>query len=328
MKRILLLLLLFSIGGGANAHEVRPALLEIVRDSTQICQIRWKQPTAGEIAVRLVPHLSGGWIEDLPERDLITPGHRVMRWSKSNCTIAALEAQLFTVAGLEETITDVLVRIDYGDGETRQHILRPGDQPLTLARMAAQSHASSAYFILGTEHIFEGIDHLAFVLGLVLLVGFRVRLLTAVTGFTVAHSLTLAVTALGILKPRPALIEALVALSIIFVATEVLRAREGKSSLTIRWPELAALGFGLLHGFAFAGALIDIGLPRNDTLLALLLFNLGVEAGQLLFIAALLGISFAARPQLARLPHWIPNVPPYAIGIAASYWFIERITAL
>lgn len=328
MKRILLMLLLFSISGGAKAHEVRPALLEIVRDSAQICQISWKQPTAGEIAVRLVPHLSGGWIEGLPERDLITPGHRVMRWSKSNCTIAALEAQLFTVAGLEATITDVLVRIDYGDGETRQHILRPGDQPLTLARMAAHSHASSAYFILGAEHIFEGIDHLAFVLGLVLLVGFRVRLLTAVTGFTVAHSLTLAVTALGILKPRPALIEALVALSIIFIATEVLRAKEGKSSLTIRWPELAALGFGLLHGFAFAGALIDIGLPRNDTLLALLLFNLGVEAGQLLFIAALLGISFAARPQLARLPRWTPNVPPYAIGIAASYWFIERITAL
>lgn len=225
------------------------------------------------------------------------------------------------------------MRVDYGDGRTLRHVLRPGDAALPLAGAGTGSAsgsplASSGYFRLGVEHILEGIDHFAFVLALVLLVGLRARLIAAVTGFTVAHSLTLGATALGWLQPWPAFIEALVALSILFVAAEVVHARRGATNLTDRWPESAALGFGLLHGFAFAGALADIGLPRDETLLALLLFNLGVEAGQLLFVAGILVLSIVARPLFPRVPRWAGAVPAYAIGACAGFWTIERAVAV
>jgi len=328
MRAFALLLLLW--GGTALAHEVRPALLEIRRAPSSQCEIVWKLPTAGEVAVRLVPRTSGGWTEAAPESEFRGSAHRSLRWSRPGCTIASLEAQSIDIEGLDATLTDVLLRVDFGDGRTLQHILRPGDGPLSLARRGAQASipASSAYFRLGVVHILEGLDHLAFVLALVLLVGLRARLITAVTGFTIAHSLTLGATALGWLRPWPAFIEALVALSILFVAAEVLRARRGASSLTSRWPELAALGFGLLHGFAFAGALADIGLPQDETLMALLLFNLGVETGQLLFIAAVLVLSVAARRLLERRPRWADAIPVYAIGASAGFWFVERALAV
>lgn len=324
MTRLLSLLLLLIWSHAAQAHEVRPALFEITRDGRQTCHIRWKQPTNGEVAVRLIPHLSGGWLAAPPARDLRSGGQRSVHWIKPGCTAAMIERQSFTVDGLDATITEVLVRIDYGDGESRQHILRPGDPPFSLARAEDPSASAAAYFRLGVEHILQGIDHLAFVLALVLLVGFRPRLLATVTGFTIAHSLTLAATALGFVQPWPAFIEMLVALSIVFVAAEVLRARGEQPSLTARWPEIVALGFGLLHGFAFAGALAEIGLPKNETLLALLLFNVGVEAGQLLFIAGIFLISLTAKALLRAPPQWSRRLLPYTIGIAAGFWFIDR----
>lgn len=329
-RSLALTLLLWAGAAAVQAHEVRPALFEIRRSASSRCEILWKQPIAGELAVRLVPQLSGGWLEAPPLSESRAPGHRILRWSWADCPLEALEAQSLAIEGLDATLTDVLVRVDFGEGRTIQHILRPGDAPLALARpgerrSAGASSGSGAYFRLGVVHILEGIDHLAFVLALVLLVGLRARLVTAVTGFTVAHSLTLGATALGWLRPWPAFIEALVALSILFVAAEALRARRGASgTLTHRWPELAALGFGLLHGFAFAGALADIGLPRDETLLAVLLFNLGVEAGQLAFIAAVLAVTLGLRRVNLRLPLRARELPAYAIGACAGFWVIER----
>lgn len=330
--RVLAFALLLAItAGAARAHEVRPALLEIRRSASSQCEILWKQPVAGELAVRLVPRLSAGWLDAPPESESRAPGHRRLRWSRQACPLEDLESQSLAIEGLDATLTDVLVRVDFGDGRRLQHILRPGDAPLALGDPGGQRAAngvsgSGAYFRLGVVHILEGIDHLAFVLALVLLVGLRARLVTAVTGFTVAHSLTLGATALGWLRPWPAFIEALVALSILFVAAEALRARRGAArTLTGRWPELAALGFGLLHGFAFAGALAAIGLPRDETLLALLLFNLGVEAGQLIFIAAVLLVSLVLRRVAASLPPWAGELPAYAIGACAGFWTIGRV---
>lgn len=323
--RLAWLLLLFSATGAAIAHEARPALLDIRRDrEASVCHIVWKQPTSGEIAVHLMPRLSGGWIEAAPDREVRAPEHRKLSWDRRDCTLAALEAQSIVIEGLDVTITDASVRVDYGDGETRQHILRPGASPLPLARTAATRHAVSAYFGLGIEHILEGIDHLAFVLAFLLLVNRRRRLVLALSGFTIGHSFTLAATTLSLLQPWPAFIETLVALSILFVAGEVVRARQGVRSLTARWPELAALGFGLLHGLAFAGALAEIGLPQRESLSSLLLFNLGVEVGQLLFIAIITAFMHIARPLLMRMPSWTGSLPPYAIGAAAAFWFIER----
>lgn len=328
MSAIELLLAIAAVS--VQAHEVRPALLEIHRTANSQCEVLWKQPIVGELAVRLVPRLSSGWLDEPPLSVIRAPGYLSLRWRRIVCPIGSLEAQSIAIEGLDATITDVLVRVDFGDGRSLQQILRPGDVPLALAghsttRAASAAFGSGTYFRLGVVHILEGIDHLAFVLALVLLVGLRARLVTAVTGFTVAHSLTLGATALGWLQPWPAFIEALVALSILFVASEALRSRRGAiRTLTGHWPEFAAVGFGLLHGFAFAGALADIGLPHDETLLALLLFNLGVETGQLMFIAGVLVLNLAVRRWLARLPQWTGALPAYAIGISAGFWSIER----
>lgn len=329
IRLLICVTLLMVVASPGFAHEVRPALLDIQRIAkSSVCTIRWKQPSSGEVAVRLVPQLSGGWTGLAPVRDFFGTGQRTIEWRQGNCTAAGLEAQSVTIEGLDAAITDVLVRVDFGDGRLLHRILRPGDPPLRLAAPLTIAQPATAYFPLGVSHILEGTDHLAFVLGLVLLVGLRKRLFVAITGFTLAHSVTLGATALGLLHPWPALIEALVALSIIIVAAEVWRADRGAQSLTIRWPELAALGFGLLHGFAFAGALTEIGLPKGEMLQALLLFNLGVEAGQLLFIGAVLVITLALRPLIARCPQWSRSLPPYAIGSFAGFLFIERTLAV
>lgn len=330
LRSLALTLILWTAAAAVPAHEVRPALFEIRRSTNSQCEILWKQPVAGELAVRLVPRLSAGWLDAPPASESRAPGHRALRWLRADCPLEPLEAQSLAVEGLDATLTDVLVRVDFGDGRRLQHILRPGDAPLALAgssgaRTAGATPGSGAYFRLGVVHILEGVDHLAFVLALVLLVGLRARLVAAVTGFTVAHSFTLGATALGLLRPWPAFIEMLVALSILFVAAEALRARgAAPRTLTQRWPELAALGFGLLHGFAFAGALTEIGLPRDETLLAILLFNLGVEAGQLVFIAAVLAVSLAVRRVNFRLPPRMAELPAYLIGACAGFWTIER----
>lgn len=327
----LFLLALVMVGASAPArgHEIRPALLEISRDANDTCRIVWRQPTLGEFAVRLTPRLSGGWLSGAPRRAAAAAASHVSEWRRSGCTRAALERQRVSIDGLAGTITDVLLRVDYGDGTSRAEIMRPGDPPLALEQEARASYGAPAYFSLGVEHILGGIDHLCFVLTLVLLVGFTARLALAVTGFTLAHSITLGATALGLVSPWPSLIEALVALSIAIVAAEVLRARKGATSLTIRWPVIAAALFGLLHGFAFAGALAEIGLPKGETLLALLLFNVGVEVGQLLFISIIYLIyRIALSAWRAAVPAAATALPPYAIGTLAAFWFIERATVL
>jgi hydrogenase/urease accessory protein HupE len=182
-----------------------------------------------------------------------------------------------------------------------------------------------AYLLLGIEHILTGFDHLSFVLGLMLLVRSRVTLVKTITAFTVAHSLTLAAAALGYAHVNPSVIEALVAFSIVFVAVEVVRAYRGQFGLTRRYPWLIAFTFGLLHGFAFAGSLAQIGLPEHNIPLSLLLFNVGVELGQLLFVGAVLAAEVLLRRLRRRLPRWTTWIPPYAIGGLASFWVIQRL---
>ena len=186
--------------------------------------------------------------------------------------------------------------------------------------------AAGGYFMLGVEHILFGIDHLLFVLALVLIVRGVGLLVKTITAFTVAHSITLALATLGVVHVPSAPVEAVIALSIVFVASEILRSRRGERGLTERAPWLVAGTFGLLHGFGFAGALSEVGLPANDIPLALLFFNLGVEAGQLAFVVVALGVIALLRR--IRLPEWAPILPPYAIGSVAMFWVIERTAAI
>jgi hydrogenase/urease accessory protein HupE len=188
-----------------------------------------------------------------------------------------------------------------------------------------------AYLRLGTEHIWGGIDHLLFILALLIVVKGTRRLVATVTAFTLAHSLTLAAATLGFVHVPQAPIEAAIALSIVFVACEIVHSRQNRPGLTERWPWLVAFAFGLLHGFGFASALNEVGLPQNAIPVALLFFNLGVEVGQLLFIAAVLAVIALTR-KLARSftvspPRWAWRLPPYAIGGVAAFWLIQRLAA-
>lgn len=224
-------------------------------------------------------------------------------------------------------MVDVLVRIALADGRVVSRMLRP-DAPSFVFTKETSGPAAGGYFVLGVEHILFGIDHLLFVLALVLIVRGGGLLVKTITAFTIAHSITLALATLGFVKVPSAPVEAVIALSIVFVAAEILRSRRGVRGLTTRAPWIVAFTFGLLHGFGFAGALAQVGLPPHDIPLALLFFNLGVEAGQLAFVAVALGVIALIRRANFSMPRWTQLVPPYAIRGVAMFWVIQRIAAL
>ena len=228
----------------------------------------------------------------------------------------------------------VLVTARWADGATaRQFLTRSGagiEVPLELLRASSGGLGDGArrYLALGVEHILLGIDHLLFVLGLLLIVRGPWPLIKTVTAFTLAHSLTLALATLGLVAVPSAPVEAAIALSIVFLAAEILRARQGRFGLTHRFPWLIAFGFGLLHGLGFAGALAEVGLPAGEIPLALLFFNLGVEVGQLLFVAAVLSVRSALRRLEIAWPPCLEPLPAYAIGTIACFWFLQRASPL
>jgi hydrogenase/urease accessory protein HupE len=316
--------LLLVFAGAAGAHEIRPAYLEVMPTQSG-WQVLWKQPAVGDAAVALQPVFSGGWLDNLPAELSRTPTHWVKQWRVA-ATQAPLEGQTITITGLERTITDTLVHIRLSDGSDITRLLKP-DAPSMRVEAGRGAPAVAAYLLLGIQHILLGIDHLLFVMGLLLLVRKRARLLWTLTAFTLAHSITLALSALQIVQVSVPLIEAAIALSILFVAVEVVNLWRGAAGLASRWPWGVAFAFGLLHGFGFASALGEVGLPKDAVLPALLLFNVGVEIGQLAFVAAVLLVYSALRrigPALLERCRWLA---PYAIGGLAGFWCIERSVA-
>ncbi|NRB42506.1 MAG: HupE/UreJ family protein, partial [Pseudomonadales bacterium] len=240
-----------------------------------------------------------------------------------------LEGLAFSIEGLSRTRSEVLARIEYLDGSTATHRLTPDEPGHQLAEKPSALTTAWTYFILGVEHIIFGIDHLLFVFVLLLLVNNTRKLITTITAFTIAHSITLILAALGhIWVPVPP-VEACIALSIVFVATEIIRAQQGRAGITEQRPWLVAFSFGLLHGLGFAAALGEIGLPQSAIATALLVFNVGVEAGQLLFVIAVLGIWRLAKnfSAVENMPQWCYRVPPYAIGSLAAFWSFERVAS-
>ncbi|HEV6964997.1 MULTISPECIES: HupE/UreJ family protein [Roseateles] len=231
------------------------------------------------------------------------------------------------IRGVGERYSAALVKVQWRDGQSRVYTLTAGQPSVQLYGAAddprGMGEIARAYTLLGVEHILTGIDHLLFVIGLLFLVGFQRRLLWTITAFTAAHSLTLACSALGLLVLRSPPVEASIALSIVLVAGEALHKRD---TLARRWPAVVAFLFGLVHGLGFAGALKEIGLPENHLLVALLTFNVGVELGQLLTVAACWMLwRFASRwPAAQRLR----TALLYAIGSVAAYWSWLRIAAL
>lgn len=315
---------LLASGRPALAHEVRPALLEITERADGRADVFWKQPIQVEQAVHLRPAVDR-LIDRAPDAGDRTPGFLVARWSGLDLGGRGLNGRVVHVAGLDRTITDVLLVVRPVRGDETSHVLTPAAPSLTI-----DTHPGigvSGYLRLGVGHILTGVDHLLFVLGLILLSDGLRRLLLTITAFTAAHSITLAATALKVIAPDPALIEALVALSIVFLAVELVRKQRGASGLTQRSPWIVAFAFGLLHGAAFAGALRDIGLPAGNIPAALFLFNVGVEVGQLLFVAAvMILLRLLAR---VRWPHFAPAAARmatiYAIGGLSTFWLLDRL---
>lgn len=328
---VALLLLALILPVAASAHEVRPALLELAETAPDEWRITWKQPVMGERALRLKPRLSNGWLDRAPLDEELTGTHYLRLWEIA-APASQLEGARISIDGLDKTITDVLLRIQPQQGDARDTILTR-DNPAMVVRLERQGGlALPAYLGLGVEHILTGADHLLFVFGLILLVGAGWRLVSAITSFTLAHSLTLVASALGAINVPVQVIEALIAWSIVYAAFELIRSGQRGTGLAVRRPWLIALPFGLLHGLGFAGALAETGLPQDAIPTSLLLFNIGVEIGQLLFVGAVLLAMLAWRrlsPSLQQSlrPEMAHRLAAYAMGCYASFLVFERTAA-
>jgi hypothetical protein len=238
-----------------------------------------------------------------------------------------LAGQTLGIEGLAGGVTDVIVRVERQDGTSQVERLLPQDPQFIVQGPTGTAQVAWSYLVLGVEHILGGVDHLLFVLVLLLIVRGGRRIVATITAFTLAHSLTLVAATLGWVRVPGPPVEAMIALSIVFVAAEVVHGLRGRPGLTARAPWVVAFSFGLLHGFGFAGALAEVGLPQTAIPVALLMFNVGVEVGQLLFVAGMLGLRAVAMRALPPLPKAVLNVPPYAIGAVAMFWVIERVGA-
>lgn len=315
---------------GARADEFRPAYLQLTQRSAETFDVLWKVPALSEDQVLpLWPQFPEDTRELAPRRLYFANGAATIRWSIR--VPGGLVGQAIVFPRLSDHRIDVLVRVLRSDGTVQLGRVLPVQPELTVTGSPRALEVVQTYTVLGIEHILGGVDHLLFVLALLLLVGGGRRLFATITAFTVAHSITLALAALGVLRVPGPPVEALIALSIVLVAAEIVHARRGSAGLTQRYPWLVAFTFGLLHGLGFAGALAEVGLPALSIPLALLFFNVGVEIGQLLFIAIVLGIIAVLRRLVRQhagwAPQWLRGVPPYLIGSIAAFWVFERVAA-
>ena len=323
---ILLFFGLVLAASASFAHEVRPAYLELRQTSADTFDVLWKVPASGEdLRLALYVRFPDGIVNVTEPRGNITAGAHLERWRIRAPN--GLSGERITIDGLSSTMTDVLVRVERLDGTTQVQRLMPSDPYFVVESSPSAWQVIRTYLVLGIEHILLGIDHLLFVLALLIITRGTKRLVITVTAFTVAHSITLALATLGFVHVPPPPVEAAIALSIVFVAAEIIRSRQGNAGLTERFPWIVAFTFGLLHGFGFAGALSEIGLPQNAIPLALLFFNVGVEIGQLFFIICVLAVVAMAKRLPVSLPAWAWRIPPYAIGGVAAFWVIQRSVA-
>jgi hydrogenase/urease accessory protein HupE len=236
-----------------------------------------------------------------------------------------IEGKRIDFPGLQLTITDVLVLIEPLKGAHSTELVHPSRPYLEIAQPRGALATANVFMSRGIEHILLGLDHLLFVLGLMLIVGGPWMLLKTVTAFTVAHSITLAVATFGYASiPSPPL-NAAIALSILFLGAEIIRSWQGETSFAIHHPWVVAFSFGLLHGFGFASGLTTIGLPSGELPLALLSFNVGVEIGQLAFVAMILLLVRAFRTIDMRWPRPVEWAPAYVVGSLGAFWTIERV---
>jgi HupE / UreJ protein len=310
----------------ALAHEVRPAYLELRQTGAETYDVLWKVPArGGDMRLSLHIEFPSDTIGLTTPRTSFANEASTERWTVKRPN--GFSGGVIHIAGLAATMTDVLVRVEGLDGTSQVTRLTPSSPSFVVKAAPGALEVTRTYLLLGIEHIGFGIDHLLFVLALLIITNGTVRLFKTVTAFTLAHSITLALATLGFVHVPSKPVEATIALSIVFVAFEIIRRREGQNGITSRAPWIVAFTFGLLHGFGFAGALGAIGLPQNHIPTALLFFNVGVEIGQLAFITVVLGLIALVRRIPLRVPQWAELIPPYAIGSVAMFWVVQRVAA-
>ena len=320
-------LLLLGLAWPAAADEFRPAYLQLTQTGAESYDVLWRSPALDEYTpLKLRPVFPAEVRERGNRHSSYAAGILRQHWRIE--VPGGLDGKAIAFPGLVESRVDVLVRLQRLDGSTQLERILPTRPEFTATASPGAHEVAWTYTVIGIEHILLGFDHLLFVLALVMIVRSTRRLLITITAFTVAHSITLSLATLGVLHVPGPPVEAIIALSIVFVAGEIIHQRQGREGIASRRPWVVAFAFGLLHGLGFAGALAEVGLPENAIPLALLFFNIGVEIGQVLFIVVALAIYkllsklVAGRIDLARLA----PVQAYVIGGIASYWVFERVT--
>lgn len=326
IRRLLLVLTALILAPAALAHEIRPAFLQVREIEPNLYDFLWKTPARGDMRLALNVIQPGECANASEPRSMLVDGAVIQRW-RARCE-GGLVGKTLAVENLAQTLTDTIVRIELLGRSPQTLRLTPDEPSAAIPDRQPWTDVAITYFRLGVEHILLGFDHLMFVLALLLLIRNVKRLVGAVTAFTIAHSLTLAGTTFGWVKLASAPVEATIALSIMFLAVEIMRVGAGRESLTAKLPWLASFAFGLLHGFGFAGALREIGMPEDAVAISLLFFNLGVEAGQLVFVCVVLfGLTAWRRISLPS-PAWAWRAPVYVIGVTSAFWFVERTAAM
>ena len=319
--------LILSIG--AHAHEINPGYLDITEQTTAepnrpasyLYTVKWKAPIRLERPLPVTPIFTSD-CSAASQSDVTRSAASLLTRLSLKCT-KPLQGSTISFKGLDATLTDVLLRFQPLEGRTQTLRATNNKPDITLDINPSQWDVAVTYFVLGVEHIWFGFDHLLFVLGLVLLIRGKWRIIKTITAFTLAHSLTLIATTLGWISLSIKPVEAVIALSILFLAIEIIHKTETQESFTERKPWIIAAAFGLLHGFGFAGALSNIGMPFEDVPTALLTFNLGVEFGQIVFVLALLALLYAVDKVKLRRPTEVAS--SYFMGALSVFWLLQRV---
>lgn len=312
----------------ARAHDARPAYLEISAVAAGRYAVLWRTPVLSGMRLPVLLRLPEGWhnVVEPTEQQL---NDSIIERRVVDVGASGITGQRIEFVGLEASITDVVVRISQLDGTPSTTLVQPARPWIEIATAPGHFAVAKAFLVHGINHILSGFDHLLFVFGLLLLVRGGWMLVKTVTAFTLAHSITLALATLGVVHLSAPPVEASIALSILLLAVEIARAYVGQPSFAARWPWVVAFCFGLLHGFGFAGALAEIGLPQRDLPVALFTFNVGVETGQLIFVGAVLTVR--ALLLRLRLPEFVIRharaAASYLLGTLAAFWFFERLQA-
>ena len=326
MRLLRFALVLVALSAALFAHESLPGFLEINEQSPNEYAVFWRVPAIEGVPPAIAFSAPSGCKEIGNTQAPLTPGSLIQHWAM-RCDTSLIGKQI-KILDLDRTLLDVLVRVRFRDGREISHIARPLEASFVLEPSPENSKTDRSYLLLGIEHILYGIDHLLFVLGLLLLVESRRALIKTITAFTVAHTITLSLATVGLIRVSTLAAEAVIALSLVFVGYEMANKCAARQGFTQRHPWTVAFSFGLLHGLGFAATLTRLGLSSSDVPRALLLFNCGVELGQLAVVAAALSFFWSLRQLEIPKPRWADWGVSYAFGSVASFWFIQKCANL